>query len=99
MAAQDGGGFGGGGLVVDNNRTCLQLPPDLAVSVVELNGMEQELIHLGNSLTWTATFVKAAEVKPDTVKKKDAPVIGKVIYPFEPFGWEEGQSAKAGNYS
>ncbi len=49
---------------------------------------------LGNSLTWTAVFVKAAEVKPDTVKKKETPVVGKLTYPFEPFGWEEGQQPK-----
>ncbi|MBK7289664.1 MAG: amidohydrolase family protein [Chitinophagaceae bacterium] len=49
---------------------------------------------LGNPLTWTAIFVKAAEAKPDTAKKKDAPVIGKVVYPFEPFGWEESQQPK-----
>ncbi|MBL7742726.1 MAG: amidohydrolase family protein [Chitinophagaceae bacterium] len=49
---------------------------------------------LGNSFTWTAVFEKAAEMKPDSVKKKEAPVIGKVTYPFEPFGWEEGQAPK-----
>jgi imidazolonepropionase-like amidohydrolase len=49
---------------------------------------------LGNTLTWTATFLKAAEPKPDTTKKKDPPVLGKVVYPFEPFGWEEGQQPK-----
>lgn len=49
---------------------------------------------LGNSFTWTATFVKAAEPQPDTSKKKEMPQIGKVIYPFEPFGWEEGQQPK-----
>ncbi|MDP4262584.1 MAG: amidohydrolase family protein, partial [Bacteroidota bacterium] len=49
---------------------------------------------LGNTLTWTATFVKAAEPKPDTTKKKEPPVLGKVTYPFEPFGWEEGQQPK-----
>lgn len=50
---------------------------------------------LGNSLTWTATFVKAAEPKPDTAaKKKDAPEIGKVIFPFEPFGWDQSQQPK-----
>ncbi|HEY6504534.1 MAG TPA: amidohydrolase family protein, partial [Chitinophagaceae bacterium] len=49
---------------------------------------------LGNSFTWTAVFEKAAEIKPDTIKKKEAPVVGKVIYPFEPFGWEEGQAPK-----
>ena len=52
---------------------------------------------LGNPLTWTAIFVKAAEPKPDTTKKKDPPVIGKVMYPFEPFGWEEGQQPKQEN--
>lgn len=49
---------------------------------------------LGNPLTWTASFVKAAEVKPDSAKKKEAPVVGKVTYPFEPFGWEEGDAPK-----
>ncbi len=52
---------------------------------------------LGNSLTWTAIFVKAAEPKPDTTKKKDPPVIGKVVFPFEPFGWEEDQQPKQEN--
>jgi imidazolonepropionase-like amidohydrolase len=49
---------------------------------------------LGNSLTWTASFVKPTEIKPDTVRKKEAPVVGKVTYPFEPFGWEDGQQPK-----
>lgn len=48
----------------------------------------------GNSFTWTATFVKASEAKADSAKKKDAPVLGKVTYPFEPFGWEESQQPK-----
>jgi imidazolonepropionase-like amidohydrolase len=51
----------------------------------------------GNPVTWTAVFVKTAEVKPDTVKKKEIPAIGKVIYPFEPFGWEEGNAPKQEN--
>jgi imidazolonepropionase-like amidohydrolase len=49
---------------------------------------------LGNSFTWTAKFIKTAEPKPDTTKKKEIPVLGKVTYPFEPFGWEEGQQPK-----
>ena len=49
---------------------------------------------LGNPLTWTAVFVKAGDAKPDSVKKKEIPVVGKVTYPFEPFGWEEGQQPK-----
>ena len=49
---------------------------------------------LGNSLTWTATFIKASEVKPDSVKKKDMAEVGKVVFPWEPFGWEENQKPK-----
>ncbi len=49
---------------------------------------------LGNSLTWTAVFVKAGEPRQDSVKKKDAPVTGKIIYPFEPFGWEESRQPR-----
>ncbi|MEI9807355.1 MAG: hypothetical protein WDO16_05410 [Bacteroidota bacterium] len=48
----------------------------------------------GSSFTWTAKFVKAADTKADSTKKKEIPVLGKVIYPFEPFGWEEGQQPK-----
>jgi hypothetical protein len=48
------------------------------VSATALNGMVQVLDSSGNSLTWTATFDKAAEVKADSVKKKEVPVIGKV---------------------
>jgi len=33
-------------------------------------------------------------VKPDSAKKKETPLIGKLTYPFEPFGWEEGQQPK-----
>jgi imidazolonepropionase-like amidohydrolase len=49
---------------------------------------------LGNTLTWTAVFVKAGEVKSDSAKKKDAPVIGKVTYPFLPYGWDESTQPK-----
>ena len=49
---------------------------------------------LGNPLTWTAKLIKATEAKPDTVKKKDMPVVGKVVYPFEPFGWSEEEKPK-----
>ncbi|NOT51563.1 MAG: amidohydrolase family protein [Chitinophagaceae bacterium] len=48
----------------------------------------------GNALTWTAVFIKAAEVKTDTVKKKDIPAMGKVTYPFLPFGWDEEHQPK-----
>jgi imidazolonepropionase-like amidohydrolase len=43
----------------------------------------------GNMLWWTATFIKAAEPKKDSVKKKDIPKTGTVAYPFNGYGWEE----------
>ncbi|HET9430143.1 MAG TPA: amidohydrolase family protein, partial [Chitinophagaceae bacterium] len=49
---------------------------------------------LGNSLTWTALFIKATEPKPDSQRRKETPVVGKLIYPFVPYGWEEGQSPR-----
>ena len=49
---------------------------------------------LGNPLTWTASLVKAAEAKTDSVKKKEIPVVGKIVYPFVPFGWVENQQPK-----
>ncbi|HQV84790.1 MAG: amidohydrolase family protein [Chitinophagaceae bacterium] len=52
---------------------------------------------LGNPLTWTASLVKAAEAKTDSVKKKDVPALGKIVYPFEPFGWDESQQPKQEN--
>ena len=51
---------------------------------------------LGNSLTWTATFEKAAHHKNQIVFKPRRPIgqLGKVTYPFEPFGWTEDQQPK-----
>jgi imidazolonepropionase-like amidohydrolase len=73
----------------------------LPVSATRLSGMGggtewngTGVDSLGNMLTWTAVFVKASEIKTDTVKKKDAPVVGKVTYPFLPFGWDEANQPK-----
>jgi imidazolonepropionase-like amidohydrolase len=43
----------------------------------------------GTKLTWTAKLTKAAEAKPDSAKKNNAVALGKVIYPFLPYGNEE----------
>jgi imidazolonepropionase-like amidohydrolase len=48
----------------------------------------------GNRLTWTATYDKAGSSKPDSAKPRKPGVIGKVLYPFVPFGWEEGNAPK-----
>ncbi len=48
----------------------------------------------GNNLTWTATFEKTGTPKSDSSRAKRQEPIGKVTYPFESFGWEEGQAPK-----
>ena len=86
-----GGGFGGGG----GQNTAL---PATAIRLsginngTEWNGTGSD--SLGNQLTWTAVFVKAHEIKPDSAKKKEPPVLGKVTYPFLPYGWDEEHQPK-----
>lgn len=91
------GGFGGGGFGGFGGNQTQPLP----VSATRLSGISSGTEwngtgtdSLGNTLTWTAVFVKAAEVKIDSVKKKDIPVVGKVVYPFLPFGWDEANQPK-----
>ena len=49
----------------------------------------------GNRLTWTATYDQPVKPASDSAPGK-GPVgpIGKVLYPFLPFGWEEAQAPK-----
>ncbi|MEJ7626377.1 MAG: amidohydrolase family protein [Ferruginibacter sp.] len=54
-------------------------------NVMQGNGVDTS----GNPLTWTATFVRAVEIKPDTIKKKDIPVMGKLTFPNMAYGWSE----------
>ena len=102
MQGRRGGGFGGGqgggnfgGAAFGGQQT--QLPASATrlsgySSGTEWNGTGTD--SLGNSLTWTAVLEKAAEPKPDSTKKKDPIALGKVLYPFEPFGFEEGSQPK-----
>ena len=91
---QGGGGFRGGGFGGGQASTLPATATRLSgmSNGTEWNGTGTD--SLGNSLTWTATLLNAIAPKPDSVVKKDAPVIGKVIYPFEPYGWEETQQPK-----
>ena len=91
MRRPGGGGFPGGG------GTTAALPATATRLSGISNGTEWNgtgLDSSGNNLTWTAVFVKAAEVKTDSVKKKDAPVVGKVSFPFLPFGWDDEHQPK-----
>lgn len=50
----------------------------------------------GNRFTWTAVYSTSQDstkAKVDSARKRPM-VLGKVTYPFLPFGWEEGQGPK-----
>lgn len=48
----------------------------------------------GNSFTWTASLLEPLKESADSVRKRPAGPIGKLYFPWEPFGWEEGQAPK-----
>jgi imidazolonepropionase-like amidohydrolase len=48
----------------------------------------------GNRFTWTGSYDQPGTQKPDSARKKPSGPVGKVIYPFEPFGWEEEKAPK-----
>ena len=90
-----GGGFPGGGFQRGGGEQ--PLPANAARLSGVSNGTEWNgtgIDSMGNSLTWTAKLIKLAEPKTDSAKKKDMPVVGKVVYPFEPFGWDESNQPK-----
>ena len=91
---QGGGNFGGGGFGGGQQAPLPATATRLAgySNGTEWNGTGTD--SLGNSLTWTAVLEKAAEVKPDSAKKKDPIAAGKVLYPFMPFGYEDGSQPK-----
>lgn len=47
---------------------------------------------LGNTFTWTAVYEQPKKDSAQKSRKKDVATIGKVTYPFVPFGWEEGKA-------
>jgi len=91
-----GGGFPGrGGASADQTLPVTATRLSGISSGTEWSGTGTD--SLGNPLTWTASLVKAAEIKPDSIKKKDIPVVGKITYPLEPFGWDESQQPRQEN--
>jgi len=53
----------------------------------EWNGNGEDVS--GNRVIWTATLTKAGTISADSTKKKTPSVFGKVVYPFNGYGWEE----------
>ncbi|PZR25287.1 MAG: amidohydrolase [Citrobacter freundii] len=88
------GGFGGrGGMAGGDALPATAVRLSGVANGTEWNGTGTD--SSGNSFIWTASLVKAAEIKPDTAtRKREMPVLGKVVFPFEPFGWEEDQQPK-----
>jgi len=48
------------------------------------NGVDAE----GNNVLWSASFAKAGTPAPDTSRKKPLGMLGKVVYPFDGYGWD-----------
>lgn len=48
----------------------------------------------GNNFTWTAAYDQPNAQKGDSARKRPVGALGRVTYPFEPYGWEEGQAPK-----
>ncbi|THU40887.1 amidohydrolase [Niastella caeni] len=48
------------------------------------NGVDAE----GNNVLWTASFSKAGTPAPDTSKKKPQTQLGKIVYPFDGYGFD-----------
>ncbi len=43
----------------------------------------------GNRVIWTARLIKSSLPPLETERKKPLPAVGKVVYPFNGYGWEE----------
>ena len=49
----------------------------------------------GNTLTWKAKRIKTTESTKDSTRKKELIKAGKIIYPFQAFGWENTPEAES----
>jgi imidazolonepropionase-like amidohydrolase len=85
-----GGGFGGrGGAAIAGALTGKQFRLNGFVSGDSWNGYGEDTV--GNKITWTAAFVKAAAAT-DSTRRRTTPVVkpmAKVTYPFDGYGNEE----------
>jgi imidazolonepropionase-like amidohydrolase len=76
-------------------------PERQSENIVNLSGTVSEqgwtgfgIDESGNPITWTANFDKATIAKKDSGSVRKTAPIGKVVYPFEPYGWDESQAPK-----
>lgn len=80
-AARPEGGFAGGG----RGGSTVRLSGTSNGTVWQ--GMGED--SAGNKVLWTASFVKAASASADSGRRHAPLRLGKVVYPFDGYGWEE----------
>src|SRR5215213_1683656 len=87
----------------DGRQVRINFAPERRGGDFRLSGMINDNIWTGtgedtagNRFTWSATFAEAAQAAADSAGRRRRPSgpLGKVTYPFEPFGWEEGNAPK-----
>jgi len=71
----------------DSSQPKLMIRLSGTVNGNEWNGNGEDAS--GNRVIWTATLAKAGSISADSTKKKIPSVLGKVVYPFNGYGWEE----------
>lgn len=92
-----GGGFGGGGRGAGGGGAAASGPRFRlsGVSNGDLwTGVGEDTS--GNKLIWSATFAAKSTAADTTARKRPTPPqhIGKVMYPFDGYGWEEAPKAE-----
>lgn len=68
----------------ERGTTTIRLGGTVHGEVWDGNGVDAE----GNNVLWSANLSKAGSPAPDTSKKKPLGQLGKVVYPFDGYGWD-----------
>ncbi|GGB04743.1 periplasmic amidohydrolase [Puia dinghuensis] len=83
-AAPAGGGMRGGARGGGRPSAAMHLSGVVNGDTWNGNGTDST----GNLVIWTATFAKATPPTPDTAARKRPNHVGKVLYPFDGYGWD-----------
>ena len=88
----------------DGRQVRINFAPERRSNDIRLSGMINNDVWTGsgedtagNRITWTATFAEASAPATDSAGRRGrrpSGPLGKVTYPFEPFGWEDGNAPK-----
>lgn len=87
----------------DGRQVRINFAPERRGGDFRLSGMINDNIWTGtgedtagNRFTWSATFAEAAQAAADSAgrRRRASGPLGKVTYPFEPYGWEDSNAPK-----